>query len=213
MSTMPLTPEYQEKLDKAQLALDTGKELTPEQKNLLTQLGSPDTIAKVSVKTTAETTGVESNYTSFEKSKYNVSHTAYPIDLLTNPIYGKNYVIYYINEYDGISTSSSKSDVVTDATMGYGNNSGATSNGVGGTVGVATGAATAVKSVLSGGFTVGNILKSGTKAVIAGGVAGTMAEYMDANVAGTTRKRLKTAIALPIPNDIAFSESYDWRSS
>lgn len=213
MSTMPLTPEYQEKLDKAQLALDTGKQLTPEQKNLLTQLGSPDTIKKVSVKTTSETTGTESNYTSFEKSKYNVSHTAYPTDLLTNPIYGKNYVIYYINEYDGISTSSSKNDTVSDATMGISNASGSKSNGVGATVATASAAATTITSIATGGFSLGNIVKSVAKGLGVGAAAGTFAEYMDVSVAGTTRKRLKTAIALPIPNDVSFSESYDWRTS
>lgn len=149
---------------------------------------------------------------SFDKNKYSTDKTCYPSDLLTNPKFGKNYIIYFINEYDGITTKGGNNSV--PANMGIYKQSGdvasknpaeQTAANVGGTATAAVG----VTEVLTG-----NKVKGLATLVAAGAITLFGADALSAlgglGVAGATRKRLKTAIALPVPNDASFSDSWSW---
>lgn len=118
---------------------------------------------------------------SFEKSKYDIAHTTYPTDLMTNKKYGNNYAIYFINEYDGITTKGKNNSV--PANMGIYKQSADSLKGL------ATMAASGA-TIIFGSDALDSL----------GGM----------DFAGATRKRLKTAIALPIPNDVSFSDSWSW---
>ena len=150
---------------------------------------------------------------SFDKSKYDISNTCYPSDLMTNNKYGQNYAIYFINEYDGMTTKNTKTTV--PANMGIykqsadiSSSASPQSQGASNAAGTVI-AAKAVKDALGGNRA------AALKALAAAGLTVIFgADALDAlgglDFAGATRKRLKTAIALPIPNDVSFSDSWSW---
>lgn len=148
---------------------------------------------------------------SFNKNKYSTEETCYPSDLLTNPKFGKNYIIYFINEYDGITTKGGNNSV--PANMGIYKQSGdvGSANPAGQTVANAGG-------TVAGGVAAGQVLGGNVRGAAATLLAGGVITFFgadalalgDIGAAGATRKRLKTAIALPVPNDASFSDSWSW---
>jgi hypothetical protein len=141
-------------------------------------------------------------------AEYSTTELTFPEDLITNKKYGSSYAVFYINEYDGVTTKSKKSATVATAQMG-------TSKQITGNDGNTQQAATAGATVgavknISGGSS--QITKGVVKGGTAGAVVNTAASLVGLNASqmGATRKRLKSAIVLPIPNDLAITDSFTW---
>jgi hypothetical protein len=146
----------------------------------------------------------------FDDGKYDISNYSYPADLYSNKgEYGGNYVIFYINvsqdskfdkKFNGATvpnlTPRDQGDLV-------GQNVGQNLAGANAVAGVVTG-------VVAGGLFKGNV-EGGVQGAVLGGVGGA-AVGAALQASGTTRanKRLKSAIALHIPNDLSISYGVQW---
>jgi len=147
----------------------------------------------------------------FKADKYKIENHMYPSDLMspgsqfTSNQYGGNYVIFYINVAEDsklLNSAFGQAEEITDD-ISFTRDRGpllaqnlSTTGLVGGAI-----AGTALKGALAGGFAFGKALTGGAAAAAPGAIAFTAA----ASIAGTTtraQKRLKTAIALHIPNQL-----------
>jgi len=140
-------------------------------------------------------------------SKYNIENFSYPKDLMDPAgIYGGNYVVFYINiPVDSKLGRSTSTETVADYTPGE----------RGYTVGanMTQGDIRGGQAALSvGGAVLGKTLGVGGAGAVAaaGAVAGTEVTIRNAATTNRGQKRLKTAIALHIPNQLAARYGVQW---
>lgn len=150
-------------------------------------------------------------YQDFEKGKYHFNQYSYPNDLFGNPVYGNNYVIFYINVAEDsylikegkVSTVDVSSDQRTDSQIvKLGSKAAATILGV--TAATAGGAA--ILDMLKKGVNIIDL----TAAASAAGLTGVVSALADGKL-GRQTKRTSTAIALHVPNELNIRYSLDWR--
>ena len=140
--------------------------------------------------------------------KYNISQMMYPSDLM-DPIYGGNMAVFFINV-----AQASKFLPNTNETIGLDQLDTPRNRGL--TIARNVEALNAVVSgVIGGGLAalVGGSLAGVGTAVSVGGAIGGAALYAATDIAGTTtreQKRLKSAIALHMPNGLNIRYSADW---
>lgn len=148
--------------------------------------------------------------TKFEAGKYDIENYSYPADLYDNRgKYGGNYAIFYINvstdskllKQPGVNivpdyTPNDRGDLVG---MGLTTKQLAASNAA---AGVFAGA-------ITGGVLVGKVAAAATTAVVAG-VTGAALGAIVGSQGSRSQKRLKTAIALHIPNNLSVNYSMSW---
>lgn len=150
--------------------------------------------------------------TSFETDKYDVSSMTYPEDLMSdNNIYGKNYVIFYINvAEDSKLLNELKYETVEDPNAvppRLRGDATALNTSAGAVMGVsAVGGAVTGSLAKAVGITGENSTAAGAGLGLAAGAA------ISKQAASFTRaqKRLKQAIALYMPNDLSVKYSMDW---
>ena len=142
-----------------------------------------------------------------------IGNYSYPNDLLSPiGIYGGNYVIFYINiATDSKLVTRDKIETVEDNTprdrgdlIGMGLTKAQLIGG--------NGIATSIEGAIAGGLLSGNVkgaAEGATKGALVGGaVSGIIAaSALDAT---SSQKRLKTAIALHIPNDLSINYGVEW---
>jgi hypothetical protein len=155
---------------------------------------------------------------SFSKNVYQVDSLSYPDDLMgNNSQYGSNYVIFYINV-----NNESKMVENADNLVAEGNLDEATKKSLRGKQidAVKAGAAAAGGGILTGalgGSVVFGGIGKAIKGAIAGGVPGALGTAaVAANVNGKgpefsrSKKRLKAAIALYVPNQLSIRYGAGW---
>lgn len=159
--------------------------------------------------------------TKYQKGKYNIDQTTYPNDLYSNQgIYGGNYVIFYINVADDSKLIADKAVTAVEGDIPprlRGDLIGQNLNKL--EAGAAQATASAItgvgfegaKSVLTGdgswkgasekaiGFGAVGLAQGGTVAVASGGMA-------------RQQKRITTAIALHVPNQLNIRYTMDWQT-
>jgi hypothetical protein len=158
----------------------------------------------------------------FEKGKYDINNYSYPSDLYDNRgKYGGNYAIFYINvsseskllKEDGVQTVGDYTPNDRGDLVGQGLTAAqlATAGGV----------VTAIEGGIAGGLFAGG-LKSGTNSAgekttppalvgaAAGAVVGAATGAIIGSQGSRSQKRLKTAIALHIPNNLSVNYSMSW---
>jgi hypothetical protein len=179
----------------------------------------PDSIAEPGI---GPTTAVpESGYSgkSFDTtgSKYDVSNHSYPSDLMGNLTeYGNNYVIFYINVNDAAKMVENNQAGTVDIDASERDKSTLSSQNISGlsvastaiAIGAATGAAANSNSTEKNA-TIKGALKGGA-------VAGASIANLNLQTGATfqrSQKRLKTAIALNVPNQLSIRYSADWNST
>lgn len=175
----------------------------------------------------------------FDSSKYDVNTHSYPSDLTQQPEYGGNYVMFYINVSSESKMAQNKDDqfaqvgaterdkaIVTQqgitSTAGMTLTTGLINAGIGAAAGTIWSNIkdSAGSAMTSGGKLNGVIAKAvaGPLAAAAGGAAlgGAAALLVDSTMSASSwtreQKRLRTAIALHIPNNISMRYSVDWES-
>jgi hypothetical protein len=164
----------------------------------------------------------------FDAEKYKVDNMAYPEDLMNSPAYGGNYAIFYINvaidskllkdpsvetveeilprdRGDLVAQNFSTTGLVTAASLGS-----AFKGALGGAIAKGSGAiGSGTKSVLS----------KGASGALLGGAAGAALPVIGFTAVGSlaasatrAQKRLKTAIALHIPNNLSIRYGVNYES-
>jgi hypothetical protein len=146
----------------------------------------------------------------FDNEKYSIQNYSYPADLYSNRgTYGGNYAVFYIN----VSTDSK-----LEAPGGNASVKDMTPRDRGDMVAMgltpaqlatANAAAGAIDGAIGGGLLTGNI-KGAAQGVVVGGVTGAAVGALVATQGSRTQKRLKTAIALHIPNNLSINYSVTW---
>jgi hypothetical protein len=146
----------------------------------------------------------------FEAGKYDINNYSYPSDLYSNRgDYGGNYAIFYINvstdskllKEPGVETVGDypprdQGDMVA---MGLTAAQLTTANAVAG----------AIDGAIGGGLLTGDT-KGAAKGAVVGGVVGAATGAIVGSQGSRSQKRLKTAIALHIPNNLSVSYSMSW---
>jgi hypothetical protein len=140
-------------------------------------------------------------------SKYGVNNYSYPEDLFSNDgKYGGNYAIFYINIASGSKLiPPGGGETVNDLTP----RDRGDLVGMGLTAAQLTGAAAgtgAVEGAIAGGLLTGD-LKGAGKGAVTGGVTGAAVGALVGFQGTREQKRLKTAIALHIPNNLSINYS------
>jgi len=148
--------------------------------------------------------------TPFEDGKYDIGNYTYPEDLYSNRgDYGGNYAIFYIN----VSTESKllKQEGV-QTVDDYTPNDRGDLVGMGLTAAqltTANAAAGAIDGAIAGGLLTGD--KAGAvKGAATGAVVGAATGAIVGSQGSRSQKRLKTAIALHIPNNLSTNYSVSW---
>jgi hypothetical protein len=146
----------------------------------------------------------------FEKGKYDINNYSYPSDLYDNRgKYGGNYAIFYIN------VSSESKLLKEDGVQTVGDY---TPNDRGDLVGqgltatqltAANAAAGTITGAIGGGLLTGDV-KGAAKGAVVGGVVGAATGAIVGSQGSRSQKRLKTAIALHIPNNLSVNYSMSW---
>lgn len=156
---------------------------------------------------------------SFKADKYKIEQHMYPSDLMgagsgqTANQYGGNYVIFYINvavDSKLLNNANGKAEEITDDVSFTRDRGPLLAENLSKT-GLVTGAVAgeAIKGLIAGGFAGGKALTGAAVAAAPGAIAFTAA----ANIAASTtraQKRLKTAIALHIPNQLNIRYGLQW---
>jgi hypothetical protein len=159
--------------------------------------------------------------TAFEKNRYNIDSTSYPSDLYSNQgEYGGNYVVFYINVADDSRllkeerVSALQGDIPPRL---RGDLIGQNLNGLEATAGQALGGA-----IAGGGLEAGKALLTGSgsvkdgleKAAVGGGIGAAQAGTVALASAGMARqqKRITTAIALHVPNQLNINYGMEWQT-
>lgn len=153
----------------------------------------------------------------FRNGKYNIENYSYPSDIMSplNP-YGGNYAIFYINvatDSKLLSKSNKFSDTVEDIPTRLRGELLAKDRTKTGLAGTVAGAGAFVGAI-GGGILTGNISGAAKGAGYAGAGSGIVAASVATQAASATRaqKRLKTAIALHIPNQLNIRYSTNWEA-
>jgi hypothetical protein len=147
---------------------------------------------------------------SFDDGKYDILNYTYPQDLYANRgEYGGNYAIFYINiATDSKLTPPGGADTVQDMTprdrgdmVGLGLTPAqlTTANAVAG----------ATDGAIAGGLFTGDV-KGAAKGAVIGGATGAAVGALIGFQGTRQQKRLKTAIALYIPNNLSINYSVSW---
>ena len=148
--------------------------------------------------------------TKFDDGKYSISNLSYPSDLYDNRgKYGGNYAIFYINVS---SESKLLKEDITQAVDDFTPNDRGDLVGMGLTATQLTTAnATAgiVTGAIAGGLFTGDA-KGAAKGAAVGGVVGAATGAIVGSQGSRSQKRLKTAIALHIPNNLSVNYSMSW---
>lgn len=149
----------------------------------------------------------------FNAGMYDIKNYSYPSDLMSpDGIYGGNYAIFYIN----VAVDSKL--ITRDATPTVEDN---TPRDRGDLVGMglsskqlvaANVGATGVEGAIAGGLMTGDMKGAAAGAVKGGVVGGFVGGVVALNAPSASRsqKRLKTAIALHIPNNLAINYGVEW---
>ena len=146
----------------------------------------------------------------FESGKYDIEQFSYPSDLYSNTgEYGGNYAIFYINvSTDSKLIKEDKAETVDDypprdqgdmVAMGLTGAQLATGNTI----------ATAAEGAIAGGLLTGNVKGAATGAAVGAGTGLVTGAIVGAQMS-RTQKRLKTAIALHIPNNLSINYGVSW---
>lgn len=149
----------------------------------------------------------------YNVGEYDIKNYSYPEDLMANDArYGGNYALFYINvSVESKLITRDSSPVVEDYAprdrgdlVGMGLSS---AQLVGANIG-----AGAVEGAVAGGLLTGNMKGAGQGAVAGGVVGGAVGGVIAANAPDASRgqKRLKTAIALHIPNNLSITYGVQW---
>lgn len=148
--------------------------------------------------------------TLFDGEKYDIKNYTYPSDLYSNTgQYGGNYAIFYINvSTDSKLIKEKKAETVNDMTPRdrgdmVGMNLSTTELAAGGAV------ATGTEAAIAGGLFTGNV-KGAAKGFVGGAATGAATGFMVGSQGTRQQKRLKTAIALHIPNNLSINYSVSW---
>ena len=147
---------------------------------------------------------------SLEGGKYDIAQYSYPSDLYSNRgEYGGNYAIFYINvSTDSKLIKQDKAETVGDypprdqgdmVAMGLTGAQLATANTVTG----------AVEGAIGGGLLTGNV-KGAAKGAAVGAGTGLVTGAIIGAQMSRSQKRLKTAIALHIPNNLSINYGVSW---
>lgn len=165
-----------------------------------------------------EIDGVSKNR--FKDTKYDVSTHAYPADLMGSPAYGGNYVIFYINVNTDskLLKQSGPDSVITDDKDFTRERGPLLADNLGG---VTLTAAANSQNIARGGVAGALANKAQGKSVLGGAISGSIVAGapgavglgVAAAIAGSTNRqqqRLKTAIALHIPNQLNIRYGTQW---
>jgi len=146
-------------------------------------------------------------------SKYNISQLMYPSDLM-DPVYGGNMVMFYINVADASKFKPSPNQLIDMSLLDTPSMRGLT---LARPIGEVNAVLSAVGSGL--GFPLAGAIASGwgdiKKAVGAAGVLSAVGLGAASEIAKTTtreQKRLTSAIALHMPNELSIRYSVGWES-
>ena len=150
---------------------------------------------------------------SFDDSKYNVTQHQYPNDLFSKDgIYGGNYVVFYINVAIDSKIIKDTPKVAIDDEIPprvrgdiAGSDMSKTKAVV---VGAAVGAAGGALDGLKGG-NLSSVGKAAGKGALVGGI-GAGAVALQAASMNRQQKRLRSAIALHVPNTLSISYNMNW---
>lgn len=150
------------------------------------------------------------NASAFDDGKYDIQNYTYPSDLYSNRgEYGGNYAIFYIN----ISTDSKLippggNDSVQDLTPR--DRGDLVAQGLTATqLTAASAGAGAIEGAIGGGLLTGNVAGAAKGAAV-GAVTGAATAAVVSAQGSRSQKRLKTAIALHIPNQLSINYSVEW---
>jgi hypothetical protein len=143
----------------------------------------------------------------FSADKYSIGQHTYPDDLYSNKrVYGGNYVVFYINvSEDSKLIKNDNAETVGDFPPR--DRGDAAGNPVNLTAANAT--AGGIGGLIAGGLFTGDI-KGAAKAGAAGAVGGAVVGALVAGQGTRAQKRLKTAIALHIPNQLQIRYGMQW---
>jgi hypothetical protein len=159
----------------------------------------------------------------FDDGKYNIGQTSYPKDLLANPQYGGNYVIFYINvnQESMLINGDNAAPTVTGnipninselRTAGFDQKAYyAAAALVGGITGAASLSDIAGKVTSGVGVDITNTAKSVVGAA-AGGIAA-IAAVATIGTKSSQYKQLKQAIALHLPTDLSIRYGMQWEET
>ena len=143
----------------------------------------------------------------YKHNSYKVTTTSYPLDLMGSPTYGGNYAIFYINvniDSKLLKDGSSGSVITDDKSFTRERGPLLASNLSGGQIVAGQVTGLAVGGAVAGGLITGNVA-GGLKGSAVAAAPGAVGLGVAASLAGSTnrqQKRLKTAIALHIPNQL-----------
>jgi len=146
----------------------------------------------------------------FEVGKYDIKNYSYPSDLYDNRgTYGGNYAIFYIN----VSTENKllKEDIL-QTVEDYTPNDRGDLVGMGLTatqLTVANATAGVITGAIAGGLLTGDV-KGAAAGAATGGIVGAATGAIVGSQGSRSQKRLKTAIALHIPNNLSVNYSMSW---
>lgn len=151
----------------------------------------------------------------FQTDKYSYKEYSYPSDLFGNGYsYGGNYVIFYINVLEDSYLAKDKPENFVDLAAGERYSTEITRMGldaVSGSVGSAI--STGIAAAVAGGMFTLNLkaaAAAGIFGAVGGGIAGGVVSAAAAGKMARQTKRLKTAIALHVPNDLSIRYSANW---
>lgn len=148
---------------------------------------------------------------SYQSGKYDITNHTYPADLLSEQ-YGGNYAIFYISVAEDSKLLNKKGgdQEITDDisfTRDRGELLASNLSKAGLVAGAVTG--TALKGAIAGGFAFGKAI-TGAAIAAAPGAIGLGAAAAIAGTASRAQKRLRTAIALHIPNQLNVRYGTQW---
>jgi hypothetical protein len=138
----------------------------------------------------------------YQSTKYDITNHAYPSDLMSSQ-YGGNYVIFYVSVAEDsklLNRNGGTAEITDDISFTRDRGELLAANLKDGLVAGAV-AGTALKGAIAGGFAFGKALATGAIAAAPGAIGLGAA----VSLAGTTtraQKRLRTAIALHVPNQL-----------
>lgn len=148
---------------------------------------------------------------SYQSGKYDITNHTYPADLLSEQ-YGGNYAIFYISVAEDsklLNTKGGDQEITDDISFTRDRGELLASNlSKAGLVAGAV-AGTALKGAIAGGFAFGKAI-TGAAVAAAPGAIGLGAAAAIAGTASRAQKRLRTAIALHIPNQLNVRYGTQW---
>ena len=156
---------------------------------------------------------------SFEQRKYQVDDYQYPSDLMGNgATYGSNYVVFYINVNNESKMTKNKAALVAESDLTDAEKANLAGKGISAEIAGAAAAGAGVVMGALGGVAAGKgvldtLTKAGGGAIIGGLPAGLATAGLAANTGpqfSRSKKRLKAAIALHVPNQLSIRYGAGW---